>query len=62
MFYEIHPRNAQWLWRFMDGSNEVLSAPQPVSFAECVRAIELMKITLNAPVLLGREHADCLAD
>ncbi|MEA3208513.1 MAG: hypothetical protein QOE70_1570 [Chthoniobacter sp.] len=56
MHYEIFAKSEEWRWRLVaDDGAAVISAPRPLTREQCMRVIEVMELTVEAPVLVVRE-------
>ena len=53
MRYEIFPSGQEWKWRFVDRAGDVLaSASRPLSHDRCYRVVQILRMTLEAPVVV----------
>jgi hypothetical protein len=53
MRYEIFPFDEAWGWRFVDRAGAVLaSASRALSHERCYRAVQMLRMTLEAPVVI----------
>jgi hypothetical protein len=56
MRYEIFSEDDGLRWRFVDVDGVVLAAaPKPMSPEECMKAIQVMQSTMDAPVVVLHE-------
>jgi hypothetical protein len=56
MRYEIFSESDGFRWRFVDLDGAVLAASsQPLSCEECMREIQIMQTTMDAPVVVLQE-------
>lgn len=52
MRYEIFPCDKEWKWRFVDRDGDVLAcASRSLSHDRCYRAVQILRMTLQAPVV-----------
>ncbi len=53
MRYEIFPVESEWSWRFVDRDGSVLAtASRSLTHERCFRAVQLLRMTLEAPVVI----------
>ncbi len=56
MRYEIFPEGNAWKWRLVAKDGAVLAcAPRPLTRDQCTKAVRIMQITMDAPVVVLHE-------
>lgn len=57
MRYEIYTDDEGWRWRFFDDTENVLiSAAHSLTQEQCRTAVQLLRLTLDAPVCVAGER------
>jgi len=53
MQYEIFHDTSGWRWRLIEKDGRVLaSAPRPLDKAQCMTAVRIMQMSMDAPLLV----------